>query len=120
MVAGVETLRHRKAHVVRIERIGNDEMRSLRPCDPVRQVVRIGIRIIEEAALLHHEVARVLRAAPEIPAERARTGHLGVDADRFAQMPALFVWRKILVFDPLEAVARDLPARFAHRRDCLG
>ena len=76
--------------------------------------------VVEEAALLHHQLARVLRAAPEIPAERARAGRLGVDADRLVEMRALVGFGEILVLDPLQAVARDLPVRLLHGGDGFG
>ena len=41
----------------------------------------------------------------------------GVDADRLGEVGALLGFGHVLVVDPFEAVARDLPARLAHGRD---
>ena len=57
-IAAAKPLRIHKAHVVGIERIGNDQMR-LRPArlDPVRQVVGIGVAEIKQAAGFHQKPA---------------------------------------------------------------
>ena len=59
LVARVEPLRRREPHVVGVERIGHDQLRSARTLHPIGQIVGIGIRAIEEAAFLHAEPQRV-------------------------------------------------------------
>jgi hypothetical protein len=54
LLPAAKALRIDEAHVVGIERIRDDEMRSGRPLDPVRQIVGIGVAGVEEAAGLHH------------------------------------------------------------------
>src|SRR5260221_14601163 len=44
LIAAVEALRRRKTHVVVVECVGNDEMpAALRPVDPIRQIIGIGV-----------------------------------------------------------------------------
>ena len=47
---------------------------------------------------------------PGVPAERAAAGHLGVDPDGLAHVRALLGLAHVVVVDPFEAVAGDLPA----------
>src|SRR4029079_9388315 len=106
LLAAVKSLRCREAHVIGIERIGYDEMiTALRPRDPIRQIIGIGIRRIEKTALFHHQLRRIDRAAPGIPAERPLAGDLSMDANGLLEMRALIGRAVILVFDPFEAVA---------------
>jgi hypothetical protein len=51
-VAGVEALRRRESHVVRVERVGRDQLRPAWSFEPIGQIIRIRIAI-ERAALLH-------------------------------------------------------------------
>ncbi|MNV82762.1 hypothetical protein D3C71_1765160 [compost metagenome] len=61
LVAGVETLVRRKAHVVGVECVGDDQMRLVgrQPRHPIGQLIRIGIGGIEEPALFENELQRV-------------------------------------------------------------
>ena len=86
IVAVGEALRIDEAHVVGIERIGNDQMRRFRPAHPIGQIVGIGIGRIEKAAVGEHELERVRGAAAGVPAERPFAGRLGVQADRLAHV----------------------------------
>ncbi len=92
-------------------------MRPGRPFDPIGQIVGVGVAGIEEAAGLHHELHGVDRCPPGVPAERALPGHLGVDADRVRDLDPLLRFGHVLVLDPLQAVAGDVPAGFLHRGD---
>ena len=113
LVAAVEALRRGEAHVVGVERIGHDELRTARPVHPIGQLVGVGIGGIEKAALLHGERQRILRRAALIHAERARAGHLRVDANGLLDVAALVGGAEILVLDPLEPVGGDSqPASF--------
>ena len=62
----------------------------------------------------------MLGGAARVPAERTLAGDLRVDADRLAEMRALLVGGEILVVDPFQPVAGDLPAGLLHRGDRLG
>ena len=119
LVAGVEALRGGEAHVVAVERVGDDELVPAVHLDPVGQVVRIGVGNIVEAALGNGKRHRVHRGAAEIEAARTRTRHLGVQRDRLRQMLALLLDRHVLVFDPFVAVRGDLPIGLLHGRDLL-
>jgi hypothetical protein len=119
LVAGVEALVGGEAHVVGVERVGDDEVRAVGAVDPVGQVVGVGIGGILEAAFGHDERRGVFRAAAGVPAERPLAGHLPVDGDGGVEVALLVVAGEILVVDPLEAVAGDLPVCLAHGRDGL-
>ena len=80
LVPAVEALGGREAHVVGVERVRDDEVRLRRPTlHPVRQVVGVGVGVVEEAAVLDDESARVRAVAAGVPADRRRAGQL---ADR--------------------------------------
>ena len=92
-------------------------MRSRRSLDPVWQIVGIGIAGVQEAAGFHHQPHGVDGGPPGVPAERALPGHLGVNADRVRDLGPLLRFRHVLVLDPFQAVAGDVPARLLHGRD---
>ena len=56
-------------------------------------------------------------AAAGIPAARPRAGRFGVQPDRLAHVRGLLGLGKLLVIDPLQAVAGDVPVGLAHGRD---
>src|SRR3954465_8131378 len=74
--SGVETLCRREAHVIRIERIRNDEVRyATRTAagvdlniSPVGKVIRIRVRVIDQTAVLDNQAARVGAVSSRIPA----------------------------------------------------
>jgi hypothetical protein len=120
LVARVEALGRGEAHVVGVERVGDDELVAPARPDPVGQVVGVAVGDVVEAALLGDEADGVHRAAPEVPAARARAGHLGVEADGLGQMRAFLGLGHVAVFDPLQPVAGDLPAGLGHGGDLFG
>lgn len=113
VLAGVEALRRREAHVVRIERVRDDQLRrraAARHGDvhPERQVVAIVVGVVQEAAVFRDETVRVRAVAAGIPAERTLARHA---LDRFhpeAHVLGLELGRHALVVNPAPAVARDL------------
>src|SRR5687768_3184958 len=66
VVAGIEALRSGEAHVVRIERVGHDELRLTVTSVVPRQVVVVVVRVVEKAAVFHHETARIGAGAPGV------------------------------------------------------
>ncbi len=88
--------------------------------DPVRQIVGIGVAGIQEAASFHHQLHGVDRRTPGVPSERTGACRLGMHADRLGDLPALLDFRHVLVLDPFQAVAGDIPAGLLHGRDHLG
>src|ERR1700683_2298331 len=56
IVAARKALRIDEAHVIGIETVGNDHMRSLRALDPIGQVVRVGIGGILKTAVFENEL----------------------------------------------------------------
>src|SRR5436190_8466723 len=116
LITAVKTLRGCEAHIVGIEGVGNDEMlAAARIVDPVRQIIGIAVGRIEEPPFLHDEPYRVHGATAGIPPEGALTGDFGVNAYRLPDMGALVFLAEVLVFDPFETVARNLPAGLLHR-----
>src|SRR5229473_2593783 len=63
LIAIAKTLRVDESHIVGVERVGDDEMRSLWSLDPVGQIIRVGVRRIEESSLVENGVERVHGAA---------------------------------------------------------
>ena len=115
MFAGVEALRRCKAHVIGIERVGDDEMLlAVRLRQEIGQVIGIVVRRIEKAAFFHHQLGGVHRAATGVPAKRALAGHLGVDADGLFDRGALHILGHVLVFHPFETVRCDFPLGLLH------
>ena len=112
LVATVEALRSCEAHVVGVERVRDDEMglasASCLDERPVRQVIRVAVRVIDEAAVLDDECARARAVAAGIPAGRRRAGQPGNRLDRLRDVLAFDVLGDILVADPAKPVACDL------------
>src|SRR5689334_17875876 len=100
LVARVEPLGRGEAHVVRVQGIRDDELRpaALVPVTSVvpRQVVAVVVGVVDEAAVLHHELARIRAGAPGVPAERALAGELLVNLDGALHVLALERLRHIL------------------------
>ncbi len=88
LLARVEALRRRKAHVVGVERVGQDEDRPGARFLPVGQVVGIGVGDVEEVAL-GGEFQRVLGGAAGVPAERRLARHRLVQRQRLVHVGAL-------------------------------
>ncbi|MCY1299006.1 hypothetical protein D9M70_485200 [compost metagenome] len=87
------------------------------PRHPIGQFVGVAVAGIEEAALLQHQLQRIGRRLALVDAERALAGQFRMQTDDFADMLALDLLRKILVFQPAQAVAGDFPAGFLHGRN---
>ena len=119
LIAVTEALRIDEAHVIGIERIGDDQMRLLGSAHPIGQIVGIGIRGIEKAALVQNGLQGIDRISPRVPAERALAGCFGVDANRLGELSALVRLGHVLVIDPFETMAGDFPLRLAHGRNGL-
>ena len=120
LVARVEALRRGEAHVVGVERVGHDQLVACPEARPVGQVVGIGVGGIGEAALFGHQPHGVVGGAARVPAARRLAHHLGVQADRLLHVGALGGLVGILVLDPFQPVAGDLPVGLLHRRDLFG
>src|SRR5215813_13463149 len=111
-----EVLRHLQgaapeADVVGIQGVGNDEPGAGRARHVVRQVVRVGVAVVEKRALSHYELPRVhRRAITAIPPERRLTGCLryGGDGPRNGRPLRLAVQEPVLL--PAMAVGADVPA----------
>ena len=65
---GRKAIHCRKAHVVAIEGVRNDEVSFSAHALPVRQVIRIRIRVVEKPAVLDHEPAGIGTVSTRIPA----------------------------------------------------
>src|SRR6476646_9436717 len=121
LVARVESLGGGETHVVRVQRIGHDELRpaALVPVPRVvpGKVIVVVVGIVDEPAVLDHELARVRAGAPGVPAERTLAGELAVNLDRALHVLALDRFGDILVVDPAPSVARDLVPGLEQRVD---
>ena len=125
LVAGVEALRRREAHVVGVERVGDDELRPHLVAvavmiQPIRQFVVIGVGHIFEAAILGDKSHRVGGRASGVPAGRPLSCHLGVQSDRRLQVAPLVLDLVVAVVDPFQAMRGDLPAGVLHGSNLVG
>src|SRR6266850_6002926 len=111
LLAGIEALRRREAHVVGVERIRNDELRLAIANVIPRQIIVVVVGVVHEAALFDHQPPGVGTGTPGVPAERPPAGQALLDLDRALHVLALELQRHILVVDPAPAVARDLVSR---------
>src|SRR5258708_26188444 len=103
------------------ERIGNDQMRLAVDDLPIGQFVVVRVGIIEEAALLHHEPARVhARPIAAIPAERSLADRRLERGDRLGDVLALVLLAQFIMLDPAPAMAAHVEARGPDRRRGLG
>ena len=120
LVARVEPLRRGEAHVVGIQRVGDDQLLAPARLDPVGQVVGVAVRDIVEAAILGDQAHGVLGTAPGIPAARGFARDGGVQPLGRGDLRALLGLGHVLVLDPLQPVACDLPAGLLHGGDLVG
>ena len=84
---------------------------------PIGQVVVISVRNIGEPAFLRGKIDRVDRAAARVPAFWPLAGGDGVELDGLVDLGPLGLGGHVLVFDPFEPVAGDLPAGLLHGLD---
>src|SRR3954452_21479196 len=70
LVARVEALRGRKAHVVGVERVWNNKKRLAGRGVPVREVIGVTVSVVEKPAFFGNEAARLWTDPALIPAER--------------------------------------------------
>jgi hypothetical protein len=102
------------------EGVGHDEGAPALDLDMVGKVVVVGVAVVEEAALLDEEPARVhARAVAAVPALAA---HAGGPADRFARHADVvgLLAREAPHLLPAPAVAAGLVVRFAQPGGELG
>jgi len=105
-----EAGRHRELHVVVVERVGDDEVRLAADRHVVRQVVVIGVAVVEEAAMLGDQAPGVGRHAAGVPAHGAAAGQARDGLDAAGDVGALRVLVHLVVVDPAEGVAGHLMA----------
>ena len=108
LITIVESLRRRKPHVIRIQRVGNDQMWLCHLGGPERQIIRVIIGVIEKATLLGDEITRVLAGSASIPAKRPRAADIGMDGDGAGHMFGLLIAAHAMVIDPAITVRGDL------------
>src|SRR5215207_5865073 len=86
--------------VIGREAVRHDEVWTAVDCEPVGELIVVGVRIVQEAAFLDDEPARVLaRAVPTIPAERTLTDRAGDRLDGTADVFSLRLEAQLLVPD---------------------
>src|SRR5713226_1050296 len=121
VVVGGEQATAAELRIVGREAVRHDQVRVLVHAHPVRQLVVVGIRVVEEAALFDEEAPRVHAGpVPAIPAHRPRADGLLHGLDGHLDVLALFVFGELVVLDPPPAVRTDVEPGFAdgggHRR----
>ena len=123
LIARVEALRGREAHVVGVERVRHHQVGARPKLGPERQIIVVIVSVIKKSSLFHQQSAGVRPGASRIPAERALPGEIADDLDGALQVLALHRLRHLLVVDPAIAVAADFEpggqGRFGHRRIAL-
>src|SRR5258708_1812230 len=119
LTAAVETLRRCKAHIVGVERIGHDENRLFPDQFPIRQVIAVGIRVIEKAAVFRNKAPGILTGAPGVPPQRCGAGDTADRLDREADMATFGTFVYTVIIDPAPAMAGDLVAESGHGRHGL-
>ena len=106
-----------KTHVVGVECVGHDQLRSYRAIallypHPERQVVTVVIAVVFKAAEIGHQTMRLRAVASGVPAQRPLAGELGQDLHTDSHVFALACFVQVLVADPAPAVAGNLVPEF--------
>src|SRR6266478_4549020 len=98
-----------KAEIIDIWRVWNDEMSLAHNLYKIRDVIVVGVRIIEEPALLDHEPPRPHAGTiSAIPANRSLTAGFCKRLDRKADVFSLVLLRQLEHFLPPVTMAADL------------
>src|SRR5580704_913114 len=74
LLAGAEIPATLQTAIVVVEAVGNDQMAPAGDLRPVRQVVVVGVAIVEESAALHDQPPRARAGSPGVPAHGPHTG----------------------------------------------
>ena len=102
-------------HVVGVEAVGQHQVPLARDLDEERQVVGIVVAVVEEAAFLDQQAARVGRGrGAGVPADGPRARRSRSAPSPFDRLPALRRFLHVGMLLPAPAVAGDLMAAF-HR-----
>ncbi len=114
-----------EAHVVGVERVGDDELRRdgvamAVMVEPVGQVVVIGVGNIVETAFGSRQPHRPDRSAAQIHALRPFAHHFRMQPDRLHHVGALGLLVMVAIVDPLQAVRGDFPVRGLHGGHLVG
>ncbi|MNH60701.1 hypothetical protein D3C73_125920 [compost metagenome] len=119
VVTLVETLHLGEAHVVGVEGVRDHQMRLAGRVVrfPIRQVIVVGVAVVEETTFFHDQATGVRASAAGVPAQWALAGDFGEDADRFEHVLALLRFVHVLIVDPAVAMAADLVAGIDHCAD---
>ena len=113
-----------EAHVVCVERVGHDQVRDGRAgagyLRPIGQIIRVGIGIVEKAAVLDDQATGVGAVASRVPAQRRGAGQRLQDGHRLGQVLAFNVFVHLLIGNPAQAMGRNLVAQFPVGRYRVG
>mmetsp|Transcript_35738 Transcript_35738/g.76338 ORF Transcript_35738/g.76338 Transcript_35738/m.76338 type:complete len:264 (-) Transcript_35738:397-1188(-) len=106
-----------ESHVVLAQRVRHDKVGPVPVLPrPVREVVRVGVRIVQESALLHHELSGVDVGLPLVHAHGADAHQVLMYPHRPTDVFPLHVLLHVLVVPPSVPVRRHLPSRLDHGR----
>src|SRR5262249_34583722 len=117
VVVGREEAAAPELRVVGRQAVRDDEVRAVVHPHPVRQLVVVGVGVVQKAALLDQEAPRV-HAGPgaAVPAEWPLADGLLHRLDGLPDVLALLRLGELPVLDPAPAVRADVEAGFADRR----
>mmetsp|Transcript_16133 Transcript_16133/g.40685 ORF Transcript_16133/g.40685 Transcript_16133/m.40685 type:complete len:322 (-) Transcript_16133:24-989(-) len=109
-----------EAHVVAVERVGDDEEGPPEGEVPVGEVIGVAVRVVQEAAFLGHEAEGVGAGLALVDAHRARPSDALLHLDCLLDMVTLRSLIHILIVPPPVAVRGNLPTRLHHCCPRLG
>ena len=109
-----------EAHVVRLQRVGDDQLVAVWQFHPVGQVVIVGVGQPLERAGFRGEAEGVDGGAACVPAGGRGAYDFGVQADGLGYGGAFHILGHVAVIDPFQAVGGDFPACGFHRGDLFG
>ena len=120
LLAGDVAGRGGEAHVIRLQRIGDDQLVTPTHALPIGQIVVISVGHIGELPGFGGQRHGIDAATPGIPALGRGAHDLCMQADRLGDGGGFFGLGHVLVLDPFQPVRRDFPARILHRRHLFG
>ena len=114
LLPAIESLAGSETHVVGVQGIRDYQVRLAVHHFPVGQIVRVGIRVIQEPAVFDDQAAGIRAVTARVPAQRRAAGQSGDRLHRQSQVGPFGLLVHKLVIDPAPAVARYLVTVLQH------
>src|SRR3954447_6831834 len=105
----------RKARIVVVKRVRDDEMWPSVIVGPIRQLVVVGVAVIKEPAFLNDKAPCIGAWRADVPANRPRSGQSPNGLDREADMLSLGCFVDTVIVDPAPPVIDNIAALTRHR-----